>query len=207
MQAITICQPSSTSNNQTLICLPFSCFALLVPHCCSSAFWIAVARFSLCILHRSSLRYVVVASHSPQLDRLPSTTGSLLTEAGYSHHTISTYPFSARHCPARLNTRLQQRSVAGPPQGVGFSAMSLAYKVEELLALRDSVSESAVSIDRFADEDVIKGQWSPIPCHAFTSLHHTSFHLTAPHSLLGLLLTLSDSASLLCSSRCDHIPD
>ncbi|KAH3960379.1 hypothetical protein HBI73_176930 [Parastagonospora nodorum] len=34
--------------------------------------------------------------------------------------------------------------------------MSLAYKVEELLALRDSVSESAVSIDRFADEDVIK---------------------------------------------------
>jgi hypothetical protein len=36
--------------------------------------------------------------------------------------------------------------------------MSLAYKVEELLALRDSVSESAVSIDRFADEDVIKGQ-------------------------------------------------
>lgn len=34
--------------------------------------------------------------------------------------------------------------------------MSLAYKVEELLALRDSVSESAVSIDKFADEDVIK---------------------------------------------------
>jgi hypothetical protein len=36
--------------------------------------------------------------------------------------------------------------------------MSFAYKVEELLALRDSVSESAISIDRFADEDVIKGQ-------------------------------------------------
>ncbi|KAF2189715.1 hypothetical protein K469DRAFT_723637 [Zopfia rhizophila CBS 207.26] len=34
--------------------------------------------------------------------------------------------------------------------------MSLAYKVEELLALRDSVSESAVSIDKFADGDVIK---------------------------------------------------
>ncbi|OAL50785.1 hypothetical protein IQ07DRAFT_438040 [Pyrenochaeta sp. DS3sAY3a] len=34
--------------------------------------------------------------------------------------------------------------------------MSLAYKVEELLALRDSVSESAVSIDKFADEEVIK---------------------------------------------------
>lgn len=34
----------------------------------------------------------------------------------------------------------------------------MSYKVEELLALRDSVSESAVSIDKFADEDVIKGQ-------------------------------------------------
>ncbi|KAF1931033.1 uncharacterized protein M421DRAFT_57839 [Didymella exigua CBS 183.55] len=34
--------------------------------------------------------------------------------------------------------------------------MAPAYKLEELLALRDSVSESAVSLDRFADEDVIK---------------------------------------------------
>ncbi|KAG9199778.1 meiotic recombination [Epicoccum nigrum] len=34
--------------------------------------------------------------------------------------------------------------------------MAPAYKVEELLALRDSVSESAVSLDRFADEVVIK---------------------------------------------------
>ncbi|USP74414.1 uncharacterized protein yc1106_01688 [Curvularia clavata] len=34
--------------------------------------------------------------------------------------------------------------------------MSLAYKVDELLALRDSVSESAVSIEKFADEDVIR---------------------------------------------------
>ncbi|KAF9740776.1 hypothetical protein PMIN06_003178 [Paraphaeosphaeria minitans] len=32
----------------------------------------------------------------------------------------------------------------------------MSYKVEELLALRDSVSESAVSIEQFADEDVIK---------------------------------------------------
>ncbi|KAH7114412.1 hypothetical protein B0J11DRAFT_540935 [Dendryphion nanum] len=32
----------------------------------------------------------------------------------------------------------------------------MSYKLEELLALRDSVSESAVSIDKFADEDVIK---------------------------------------------------
>lgn len=35
--------------------------------------------------------------------------------------------------------------------------MAPAYKVEELLALRDSVSESAVSLDKFKDEDVIKG--------------------------------------------------
>lgn len=34
----------------------------------------------------------------------------------------------------------------------------MSYKVEELLALRDSVSESAVSIDKFPDEDVIKGE-------------------------------------------------
>ncbi|KAF3043408.1 meiotic recombination [Didymella heteroderae] len=34
--------------------------------------------------------------------------------------------------------------------------MAPAYKVEELLALRDSVSESAVSLDKFADEEVIK---------------------------------------------------
>ncbi|KAF2855986.1 hypothetical protein T440DRAFT_485148 [Plenodomus tracheiphilus IPT5] len=40
--------------------------------------------------------------------------------------------------------------------GGELPTMSLAYKVEELLALRDSVSESAVSIDKFADEDVIK---------------------------------------------------
>jgi len=35
----------------------------------------------------------------------------------------------------------------------------MSYKIEELLALRDSVSESAVSIEKFADEDVIKGRW------------------------------------------------
>ena len=32
-----------------------------------------------------------------------------------------------------------------------------AYKVEELLALRDSVSESALSFDKFPAEDAIKG--------------------------------------------------
>ena len=33
--------------------------------------------------------------------------------------------------------------------------MSFAYKVDELLALRDSVSESAVSIEKFPNEDVL----------------------------------------------------
>lgn len=57
-------------------------------------------------------------------------------------------------------------------------AMTLAYKVEELLALRDSVSESAVSIDKFADEDVIKGEQSiDLLCHssvAFIGPHYSS---------------------------------
>ncbi|KAF2691365.1 hypothetical protein K458DRAFT_71008 [Lentithecium fluviatile CBS 122367] len=38
----------------------------------------------------------------------------------------------------------------------GEVSPAMSYKVEELLALRDSVSESAVSLDRFADEEVIK---------------------------------------------------
>ena len=37
------------------------------------------------------------------------------------------------------------------------SATRPAYKVEELLALRGSASESAVSLEKFPDEDVIKG--------------------------------------------------
>jgi len=36
--------------------------------------------------------------------------------------------------------------------------MTLVYRVEELLALGESVSESAVSIEKFADEEVIKGE-------------------------------------------------
>jgi hypothetical protein len=52
--------------------------------------------------------------------------------------------------------------------------MSFAYKVEELLALRDSVSESAISIDRFADEDVIKGQSAALTLsHSHPSLHQS----------------------------------
>ena len=52
--------------------------------------------------------------------------------------------------------------------------MAPAYKVEELLALRDSVSESAVSLDKFADELVIKGK--PWSC-----FHLSSLTVTSPH--------------------------
>jgi hypothetical protein len=37
-------------------------------------------------------------------------------------------------------------------------ALRPAYRVEELLALRDSVSESAISLEKFGDEEAIKGQ-------------------------------------------------
>ncbi|KAF2131328.1 hypothetical protein P153DRAFT_364925 [Dothidotthia symphoricarpi CBS 119687] len=79
---------------------------------------------------------------------------------GYLHPTISRLA-ACSNCPligpliptpSHMDSSLSAYSVGGP------STMSLAYKVEELLALRDSVSESAVSIDKFADEDVIKGQ-------------------------------------------------
>jgi hypothetical protein len=43
-----------------------------------------------------------------------------------------------------------------PTSGDGPPTMS--YKVDELMALRDSVSESAVSLDKFSDEEVIRGQ-------------------------------------------------
>jgi hypothetical protein len=36
--------------------------------------------------------------------------------------------------------------------------MTLVYRVEELLALRDSVSESVAFIEKFADEEAIKGE-------------------------------------------------
>ena len=36
--------------------------------------------------------------------------------------------------------------------------MAPRYQAEELLAMRDSVSESAVSLDKFGDEQVIKGE-------------------------------------------------
>lgn len=163
MQAITICQPSSTSNNQTLICLPFSCFALLVPHCCSSAFWIAVARFALCILHQPTLEYVAAVPlqgrHWPWY-----TTGPRQRSVADHDRIFASYHLIPRrstvslpHWLGHINALLEQRLVACPSEG-RTATMSLAYKVEELLALRDSVSESAVSLDRFADEDVIKGQ-------------------------------------------------
>jgi hypothetical protein len=65
--------------------------------------------------------------------------------------------------------------------------MSLAYKVEELLALRDSVSESAVSIDKFADEEVIKGQYPSLTPSLLTSLH---FSTAASMSCWGQTLHL-----------------
>lgn len=41
-----------------------------------------------------------------------------------------------------------------------------AYKVEELLALRASASESRVSLEKFPNEEVIKGMVStPSPIH------------------------------------------
>jgi hypothetical protein len=36
--------------------------------------------------------------------------------------------------------------------------MGQAYRVEELLALRDAISESVVSLDKFGAEQAIKGQ-------------------------------------------------
>lgn len=48
-----------------------------------------------------------------------------------------------------------------------------AYKVEELLAMRDSVSESAVSLEKFPDEEAIKGT------SQFTTPHNL-FTVTLP---------------------------
>lgn len=56
----------------------------------------------------------------------------------------------------------------------------MSYKVEELLALRDSVSESAVSIDKFADEDVIKGQWLCLRLRSDICHLSPHFALSAP---------------------------
>lgn len=53
------------------------------------------------------------------------------------------------HCLAAMTTETM-----ASPQDRHFRT---AYKVEELLALRDSVSESAVSLDKFPAEDAIKG--------------------------------------------------
>ena len=62
--------------------------------------------------------------------------------------------------------------------------MTLAYRVEELLALRDSISESAVSLNKLDGEDALRGKYdfyrllySPF-CSPFDLL------LVWPHSLL-----------------------
>lgn len=97
--------------------------------------------------------------------------------AGYSHHNHLTSRCLSDSSSHRITT------VDAPPKPSSHRALSrvenqptMSYKVEELLALRDSVSESAVSIDKFADEDVIKGQWR---CSVTFTLHHT--RITPPH--------------------------
>lgn len=51
-----------------------------------------------------------------------------------------------------------------------------AYKLEELLALRSSISESTVSLDRFGDEEAIKGKPT-------ASIFRTSALLKCQHCL------------------------
>ena len=58
--------------------------------------------------------------------------------------------------------------------------MAPAYKVEELLALRASASDSAISLDKFRDEDAIKGEWS----HSHRRNPQTTVHLAAYSSPL-----------------------
>jgi hypothetical protein len=53
----------------------------------------------------------------------------------------------------------------------------MSYKVDELMALRDSVSESAVSLDKFNDEEVVRGQSWALPSFI---LHHSP-HLSGNH--------------------------
>lgn len=84
----------------------------------------------------------------------------MLTMPGYSHHIHLTSSCPSDPLVHRTHASCRHRSKSTTSshtqEAEGYRTMS--YKVEELLALRDSVSESAVSIDRFADEDVIKGQ-------------------------------------------------
>lgn len=75
--------------------------------------------------------------------------------------------------------------------------MASAYKVEELLALRDSVSESAVSLDKFADEVVVKGKFcfhlstltSPLYASSFAA--RSCIVAPSPPSRVALILSLS----------------
>ena|SRR5690242_8505660 len=77
--------------------------------------------------------------------------------------------------------------------------MAPAYKVEELLALRDSVSESAVSLDKFADEDVIKGKRQT--CFHPSPLTSYLLPLTSPTTRIRQRITLTPSLPLLGLSR------
>lgn len=81
------------------------------------------------------------------------------------------------HWPLRISIKSRVDCLLHSARAVLFGAMTLAYKVEELLALRDSVSESAVSIDKFADEDVIKGEYW---CHDCSLIARHPFSPASP---------------------------
>jgi hypothetical protein len=102
--------------------------------------------------------------------------------------SISTWPFV-------IDAPLARQLAVCPPWADESPIMSLAYKVEELLALRDSVSESAVSIDRFADGDVIKGQWPPLTPSPFTSPHRYHTGVTPLRACFPL------DSILMCTTR------
>lgn len=115
------CLPSfPLSLTNTLICLPFSCFALLVPHCCCSAFWIADARSSFCTLHRSALRYVAVTVplFSAASDRQLGQTGTDIYRIFASYHLNFRHSFhSTSHWPRNTHAASPRRRLVACPSG------------------------------------------------------------------------------------------
>ena len=112
--------------------------------------------------------------------------------AGYSHHNHLTSRCLSDSSPHRITTvdaSSKPSSHCALPRVDNQPTMS--YKVEELLALRDSVSESAVSIDKFADEDVIKGQWR---CSIAFTLHPA--RITPPHQSRFKTTTVAQGTGL-----------
>lgn len=108
--------------------------------------------------------------------------------AEHPHHTLPP-PIA---CPARLlsgsiSSKRGQGCGSLPTDSAWWDeppTMSLAYRVEELLALRDSVSESAVSMDKFADEDVIKGR----SLTGYIPVHRSPFTVTLSKTNSDLIL-------------------